>query len=376
MSDYHTHDIQHICEKPIKILLTGGGSGGPTQPLLALAEEIKKQNIRSEFLFLGSKNAADRIIVEKSKIKFISVPSGKMRRYWSWKNFLDPILILLGGFFGFFHLINFRPQIVISAGSYVSVPIAYSAWILRLPHIILQMDIRPGLANLLMAPVSKVLFYYFEITASHFPSIPLKHKIGPVVRNGIYKSNSERANKIFGLDPKKPVILVTGGGQGSTGLNEVVSPFFKYWITDFQIVHLTGSNSKKEIFSENLNFNHQDYHRIETVHEGMGDLINRSDIVFSRAGMGILGELSVLKKDSILIPLPGTHQEENAKYFQSKKAAIFIGQDNLKCQGMKWWELYLKKRVPGENGERLKNIFPHGGTKKFAEVVFEIINDG
>ncbi len=238
MSDFPSKNFQTIYKKPIRILLTGGGSGGPTQPLIALAEEIRKKKIRSNFLFLGSNNGPESVMVEKSEIKFIAVPSGKMRRYWSWKNFFDPILILLGGLFGFFHLLKFRPQIVISAGSYVSVPIAYSAWILKLPHLILQMDIRPGLANLLMAPVSKVLLYYFENTANHFPSISLKHKIGPVVRNRISKSNAERANRTFGLDPKKPVILITGGGQGSKGLNEVIFPFFQHWLIDFQIVHL------------------------------------------------------------------------------------------------------------------------------------------
>ena len=80
-----------IFEKPIKILLTGGGSGGPTHPLIALAEEIKKQNINSKFLFLGSKNGPEKNMVEKSNLQFKSIPSGKLRRYWSWKNFFDPL---------------------------------------------------------------------------------------------------------------------------------------------------------------------------------------------------------------------------------------------------------------------------------------------
>ena len=108
-------------------------------------------------------------------------------------------------------------------------------------------------------------------------------------------------------------------------------PYFNYFeqiikkINDnYDLVIVNRRLKESKMIDDNLNFNHRDYHPIETVHEGMGDLINRSDIVFSRAGMGILGELSVLKKDSILIPLPGTHQEENAKYFQSKKAANHI----------------------------------------------------
>ena len=361
-------------EKPIKILLTGGGSGGPTQPLIAVAEEVKKKYISSQFLFLGSNNGPEKIMVEKSKIKFVAIPSGKLRRYWSLRNFLDPVFIILGGIFGFFHLLHFRPQIIISAGSFVSVPVAYSAWILRLPHIILQMDVRPGLANIIMAPVSTALIYYFDSTANHFSSIPLKCKIGPVVRDEIYKSNPERANKIFGLDPKKPLILITGGGQGSADLNRIISPFLKHWLLNFQVVHLIGLNAMNDLMIENSNFSHPNYHPIELVNEGMGDLINRSDIVFSRAGMGIVGELSVLKKDCVLIPLPGTHQEENAKFFESKNAINFVGQEELKIKGLKWWEFFLKNRAPGQTGERLNNIFPKEGTKEFAKFIFEIIN--
>ena len=365
---------ESVYDNPIRIMLTGGGSGGPTQPLIALAEEIRKQKIGSKFIFLGSKNGPEKKMVEKSKIPFVTIPSGKLRRYWSWKNFFDPLLIILGGIVGFFHLLNFRPQVVISAGSFVSVPVAYSAWILKSPHIIFQMDLRPGLANLLMAPVSKALVYYFESSANHFPSIPVKRKIGSVVRDEIYNSNAKRANKIFGLNPKKPLILITGGGQGSAGLNLAISSILKHWLLDFQVVHLTGPAEVNDTTTDNSNFSHSDYHKIEVVHEGMGDLIKRSDIVLSRAGMGILSELSVLKKDSILIPLPKTHQEENAKFIHSKNATNFVSQKNLRLQGVGWWDLYLKQRIPGEKGKELNNLFSKEGKKEFAKVVFEIIS--
>ena len=92
--------------------------------------------------------------------------------------------------------------------------------------------------------------------------------------------------------------------------------------------------------------------------------------------MGIVGELSVLKKDSILIPLPGTHQEDNAKFIHSKKATNFLSQDNLEVIDKEWWDIFLKQRIPGESGERLKNLFPISGTKEFANLVFEIISKG
>ena len=193
-------DIKHENEKTLRVMLTGGGSGGPTLPLLALAEEIREQRIEAKFLFLGSKNGPEKKMLENTGIRFSGIPSGKLRRYWSWFNFLDPVFIFCGVIVSLFHLIKFRPKIVISAGSFVSVPVAYAAWILKYPHILLQMDLRPGLANKLMAPVSKGLVYYFESTAKDFPSISLKRKIGPVVRKEIYSANAKRAEKLFGLD--------------------------------------------------------------------------------------------------------------------------------------------------------------------------------
>lgn len=363
-------------EKPVRVLFTGGGSGGPTLPLLALAEEISKQNNDSEFLFLGSKNGPEQIMVKQTKIPFVPIPSGKLRRYWSWRNFFDPVLILGGGLVGFVHLLTFRPQVVVTAGSFVSVPVAYAAWILRIPHVILQMDVRPGLANRLMAPVSQALVSYFESTANQFPSISLKRKIGPVVRQEIFSANAERANERFGLHPERPLILITGGGQGAVGLNRAVLPLIKHLLSEYQVVHLTGTGSGNNLDQDSSFFSHPHYHPLEVVHEGMGDLLAKSEIVLTRAGMGILGELAFLQKDTVLIPFPGTHQEDNAQFIHENNAAEIVSQKVLASHGIKWWKNFLDLREPGEMGKRLHEILPDGGTKDFAQLVFELTNKG
>ena len=364
-----------MSDKPVRVLFTGGGSGGPTLPLLALAQEVLKQKKEAKFLFLGSKNGPERKMVEQAKIPFAAIPSGKLRRYWSWLNFIDPLFILGGGITGLMHLLHFRPHVVVSAGSFVSVPVAYAAWFLRIPHIILQMDLRPGLANRLMAPVSNALVFYFESTANQFPTISKKRKIGPVVRQEIYSAKAERANERFGLHPERPLILITGGGQGALGLNKAVFPLLKHLLIDFQVVHLTGTGGKNYLKPESSCFSHQDYHPIETVQQGMGDLLAKSDIVLTRAGMGILGELAIMKKDTILIPLPGTHQEDNARFIQENDAAEFVSQDVLAEQGLEWWKKYWKLRVPGKMGKRLHEILQDGGTNDFAKLLFEITDN-
>ena len=359
-------------KNPVRVLLTGGGSGGPTLPLIALAKEIIKQRKTSIFLFLGSKKGPERQMVEQEGIAFEYIPSGKLRRYLSWHNFVDPIFIIGGSIRGFIKLLIFSPHVIVSAGSFVSVPLAYISWLLRIPHVILQMDVHPGLANRLMAPVSHVLVTYFEKTANHFPNILLKKNIGPVVRQEIIKANAENANKRFGLDSELPMILITGGGQGASGLNNAVLPLLNHWLNNFQVVHLTGTEWVKNLDPEYSNFSHQHYHRIEYVNLGMGDLLAKSEIVFTRAGMGIIGELAFLKKDSVLVPLPGTHQEENAILFQHHKAAVLVSQKHLQNEGIKWWENFLQDRTPGEMGKRLNQMLPDGGTNDFAKLVLEI----
>ena len=359
-------------KNPIRVMLTGGGSGGPTLPLLALAKEITKQKKSSTFLFLGSKKGPERQMVEQEGITFEYIPSGKLRRYLSWHNFVDPVFIIGGGIIGFVKLLSFRPHVVVSAGSFVSVPLAYISWLLRIPHVILQMDVRPGLANRLMAPVSHILITYFEKTANDFPNILLKKNIGPIVREEIIKANAGRANERFGLDSGMPMILITGGGQGSAGLNNVVMPLLKHWLNNFQVVHLTGTEWVKNLEPEYSDFSHRHYHRLDSVRQGMGDLLAKSEIVFTRAGMGIIGELAFLKKDSVLVPLPGTHQEENAILFHQNKAAVLVSQKNLEADGINWWGEFMQGRIPGEMGRRLHQMLPCGGTKDFAKLIFEI----
>ncbi|MBC8257791.1 MAG: glycosyltransferase [SAR324 cluster bacterium] len=362
-------------EQAVRVVFTGGGSGGPTIPLLALAEEIKLHKKKSKFLFLGSKDGPERKMVEQAMIPFAAIPSGKLRRYWSWSNLIDPFIIIAGFFAGLLHLKRFRPHIIVSAGSFVSVPVAFAAKLSGIPHVIFQMDVRPGLANRLMAPVSSALVYYFESTAAKFPSISVKQKIGPVVRKDIYNAEAVRAEKKIGLHPELPLILITGGGQGAAGLNNAVLPLLKDWLTEFQIVHLTGFGWEKNIEAELSCYSHPNYHQFKTVTEGMGDLLAKSEIVLTRAGMGILAELAVLQKDAILVPLPGTHQEENARLIQKKNAAEVVQQDILAAKGLEWWKIYWKQRIPGEIGKKLREFLQGNGTKDFAQLIFAITDD-
>lgn len=348
---------------PLRLLLTGGGSGGPTAPLIALTQYLRLTLPEPpEVLFLGSESGPERQMVEKAGIAFESIPSGKLRRYWSWENLRDPLRILQGAGISALWLRRFRPEVIVSAGSFVSVPVAWVARPLGVPQVLLQMDVRPGLANRLMAPVATALAHYPE-PLQGFSRPALKKRVGPVIRPEILNSNAEAGRSRFQL-PDRPVLLITGGGQGALGLNEAVRPWISAWTQTHEVVHLTGAG--KPPVSEASG-----YHAFEFVHEGMGDLLACADVVLTRAGMGMLGELAALGKDAVLVPLPGSHQGDNARWIAEKQAGVLLEQAELQAHGGPWWSSFCQEREPGQLGRRLMEVLPPGGAESLAELVLE-----
>ena len=308
----------------MKILLTGGGTMGSVSPLLAIVEEIKKEN-EFEFLWIGTKNGPEKKVIENYKIPFKTICSGKLRRYFDWQNFIDIFKIKLGFWQSFFILLKWRPDIIISAGSFVSVPVIWAAWFLRIKILIHQQDIKVGLANKLMAPFAKVITVTFEKSLADYgkkaiwTGNPIRQKI-KIIDN---KLEIEKAELFFSLEKKLPVILVIGGGTGALELNKIIVQALSQ-LTEFcQIIHLTGGKI------ENNSIIKKRYFQYEFLIKEMRYAYVVADLVISRAGIGTLTELSYFKKPSILIPMPKTHQEENANFFQKNQASIILDQNEL-----------------------------------------------
>ena len=346
----------------LRVLFTGGGSGGPTTPLLAVNEALGALG-PTESRFLGTTSGPERAMVEEAGVPFYAIPAGKLRRYFSWQNFTDPFRILAGGIIGLKHLAQFKPHVVVSAGSFVSVPVAYAARALGIPQVLLQMDVLPGLANRLMAPASSALGYYFPASKRAFQRIPERQHVGPVVRNSVYQGDPERANQRFQLNPDLPVLLITGGGQGAVGLNRAIQPLLPTWQEDFQVIHLTGRGSKADLANSSR------YQAHEFVNEGMGDLLARSQLIITRSGLGILGELAILGKDVILVPLPNSHQELNASSLAEAGAITLLNQQELAENGSQWWSKFWSTYQPGITGQRMQSYWPPQGTTVFASLI-------
>ncbi len=307
----------------MKILLTGGGTLGPVSPLLALYEEAHETHPDWEWFWVGTKSGIEKEVVSTLKgITYEWIPSAKLRRYFSVRTAIEPIIFIFAFLRSLLIILTMKPDVVIGAGGFVSVPVMWAAWLFRKRIIIHQQDIRPTLSNKLTAWTATTITTTFEKSLEDYP----KHKthwIGNPMRNAVMRAHKDIAYKKFKLDPKRPVLLITGGSSGAQAINEWVWHHMPELCDIAQVVHLTGkdnTNDEKQ---------HEGYYQIEFLHGEFFHLLSASDLVITRAGIGTLTELAYLRKACFIIPMQDTHQEDNAFYIAAHRAARVYRQDQL-----------------------------------------------
>lgn len=343
---------------------------GSVTPLLAVAEELKKRESGAEFLWIGTKNGPEKKMVELSSIKFMSVPAGKLRRYFSGWNFLMPFVLAAGFFKSLWLIFRFKPQMILSAGGFVAVPVIWAGWILRVPSLVHQEDLRPGLANKLTARFAKIITVTFLESLKYFPRAIVT---GNPVRAEIFSGNKDRAAEIFNLEKNLPVILILGGGTGALGLNKIVVAA-ALRLTEFcQVIHMTGGRVDASLKSEIETIKRETpyYHSVEFLMEDYSNTLAAADLVISRAGMGTLTELALLGKSTVLIPISGSHQEDNAYYFKKQNAVVFWDEKNLTPENFSSaiGEL-LNNKVELENlGRNIKEIMSADAAQRIADEI-------
>ncbi|MDP2708685.1 MAG: undecaprenyldiphospho-muramoylpentapeptide beta-N-acetylglucosaminyltransferase [bacterium] len=355
--------------KTYKILLTGGGSGGSAAPLLAVYDQLKDQD-KFEFLWLGTKFGPEREMAERAGIKFRAISGGKWRRYFSLKNLSDLFKIKLGFWQAFFIMLNWRPDLVLSAGSFISVPAVWAAWLLRAPVLIHQQDITPGLANRLMAPFAKVVTVAFEQSLKDYGDQAVW--IGNPVRQSLAARSSQLAAR-FEFKNNLPIVLVAGGGTGAEKINDLLYKSLPELISFCNLIHITGkgkaSASYKLQVTSYATFEFLDVNR-------MAAAMKAADLVVTRAGMGTLSELSYIGKPSIIIPMPESHQQANAEYFKAKKAAVVAEQKDLTAAKfidlIKYW-LADKKNL-ARLSENMGQAMKQGANQEVIKIIYKILN--
>lgn len=335
-----------------KILLVGGGTLGSVSPLVAIANSYEAQ-----YLFVGSKSGPEKDFVMSQGINnFIAIRSGKLRRYFDWQNFLDIGNIILGFFQSIKIILQFRPNIVLTAGSFVAVPVALAAWLLRKPVIVHQQDLMVGLANKLMAPLATRITVIFKEQVKDF-----NYKKTIITGNPVRVARNK-----FNKDEK--LIVITGGGLGARSMNKFLKPFVpKMIVAGFKVYHILGSKNADQALDI------EGYYSDKFVKVSMLDILSQADIIISRAGMSLISEAASLKKALVIIPMPDSHQERNASFLAKHNAALMVRQGNEQILERYLDKLLNKEELRQGLGHNIYKLFPKNAINDYIILIDNII---
>ena len=278
-----------------KIILTGGGTAGHVTPNIALLPALRAAGYEVEYI--GSYNGIEKELMENEGVPYHGIDSGKLRRYHNWKNFSDPFRVIHGFFQARKLLKKIKPDAVFSKGGFVSVPVVLAAKTRRIPAILHESDMTPGLANRIAIRGAEKICCNFPETVSHLP----KGKAvltGTPIRKELLSGSKDAALKFTGLSGKLPIILIMGGSQGSVFVNNAVRGGLSELLTHFEIIHLCGKGKLDESL-----IGREGYVQYEYIGKELPDLFAAADMIISRAGANAICELLALNKPNVLIPL-------------------------------------------------------------------------
>ncbi len=327
----------------MKIVFTGGGTGGHFFPLIAVAEEvndiIEKQNIVKPELYYFSNSNYDEMILYQNELQYKHVPAGKIRKYFSLKNGTDFFKTLIGLPRALSLLFKIYPDVAFSKGGYVSVPVVFAARILRIPVFIHDSDAVPGRANLWAGKFAKRIAVSYPEAVEYFGKYKDKVAcIGNPVRKSIQIPSTKGSHEHFGFMSNVPTVLILGGSQGAEHINNVMLQTLGELLNTYQIIHQVGKNNF-ETFKEIVNVGIEDhefknryrsYPFLNTLE--MRNAAGCADIVISRAGSGSIFEIASWGKPSILVPIPedvSHDQTRNAYAYARTGATEVIEQGNF-----------------------------------------------
>ena len=308
-----------------KIVLTGGGTAGHVTLNLALLPSLKERGY--EIRYIGSYNGIERKLIENAKIHYDGISSGKLRRYFDLKNFSDPFRVLKGYGEALRLIKEFHPDVVFSKGGFVAVPVVLAARHYKIPTIIHESDMTPGLANKICIPSAARVCCNFPETLSYLP----KEKAvltGSPIRKELLEGDRLTGLNYSGLSSDQPVILVIGGSLGSVIVNNAVRKLLPQLLEQFQIIHICGKGN----LDESLN-GQRGYVQYEYVDAPLRHFFAVADLILSRAGANSICEILALRKPNILVPLSAAasrgDQILNARSFEKQGFSRVLEEEQM-----------------------------------------------
>lgn len=308
-----------------KILLTGGGTAGHVTPNIALIPSLKKLNY--EIKYIGSYDGIEKKLIEELGIPYVGISSGKLRRYMSLKNLSDPFRVIKGYNEAKKFVKEYKPDVLFSKGGFVSVPVVLACKKYKVPIIIHESDMTPGLANKISIPYAKTVCHNFPETKNHLPE-GKSLLTGSPIRAELLQGDASKGRAFCGFDNSKPVIMVTGGSLGAVAVNEAVRAALPELLKDFYVVHLCGKGKTDEAL-----INTAGYVQFEYIKDEMKDLFAMADLIISRAGANAICEIQALAIPNMLIPLPAKSsrgdQILNAASFKKQGFSEVVDEEEL-----------------------------------------------
>lgn len=310
------------------IVLTGGGTAGHVTPNIAMIPVLREAGYKISYI--GSYDGIEKKLIEELDIPYYGISSGKLRRYFDVKNFTDPFRVLKG-----FHeakklMKQLKPDIVFSKGGFVTVPVVIAAKKCKVPAIIHESDMTPGLANKLCIPSAVKVCCNFPETVKNLPQEKAV-LTGTPIRKELLSGDKEAGRRFCGFTSDKPVLMVIGGSLGAASVNNHIRSILPELLKEFQVVHLCGKDKTDESLTGT-----EGYVQYEYIKNELADLFALSDIVISRAGANAICEISALHKPNLLIPLSANasrgDQILNARSFERQGFSMVLEEEEITNQ--------------------------------------------
>jgi UDP-N-acetylglucosamine--N-acetylmuramyl-(pentapeptide) pyrophosphoryl-undecaprenol N-acetylglucosamine transferase len=348
--------------KAKRIVFTGGGTAGHVTPNIALIEPLLREGW--DVHYIGSKSGMEKaLIAALSEVTYHGISTGKLRRYFSWQNFIDPFRVIKGYVQARRLIRRLRPDVIFSKGGFVSVPVVLGAG--KVPVVAHESDYSPGLSNRIAMRFTDFVCLSFEDTLAHIPQ-GKGIFTGTPIRPALYAGSREQALAFTGLSGEKPVLLVMGGSLGAQKLNELVRAALPMICERYEVIHLCG-RGKNDCDCAACGYNQYEY-----IGKELPDLFALSDIVLSRAGANSVFELLALNKPSVLVPLTSAStrgdQLLNARYFEKKGYAKVVEQNTATPESLVAAidEVYQKRET---YAERMREDTRSDGTEAILALI-------
>ena len=349
-----------------KIIMTGGGTAGHVTPNIALMPALKEAGYDIEYI--GSVNGMEKDLIQATGVPYHGISSGKLRRYFDWKNFSDPFRVIKGYGQAISLMKKIKPDVVFSKGGFVSVPVVLAAKHCHIPALIHESDITPGLANRIAIKGAKKVCCNFPETMKYLPSDKAV-LTGSPIRRELFSGNADNALKLCKFpDHNKPVLLIIGGSLGSKIVNEAVRKVLPELLEKFYIIHLCGKGNLDNSLTGTIG-----YAQFEYASSELTDMFALADMAISRAGANSICELLALHKPNILIPLSAAasrgDQVLNAKSFKKQGFSFVLEEEELTADSL----LNAVKEVY-ENRDKYISAMSQSGQMDSIGTIVELIN--